>query len=131
MAEKQVPTGVKVISVLFYIGAALTVLGGIALLIGGGLLGGLVSLSEIPLIGALGAGVAVLAGIIYIALGVLMFFVGRGLWKGANWARIVAIILAIIGLLSSIMSIAIISIIIDAAVAGYLLFSKDVKAAFS
>lgn len=130
------PTLVKIIGVLYYIGAVLLVLLGIAFFVGASLLGGL--LEQIPLLGALGSGLFVVAGIIFIGLAVLYFFIGRGLWKTQNWARIVVIILAAIGAISGIYSIIqgnlasnIVGLIINLAVGGYLLFGNDVKAAFS
>lgn len=63
------------------------------------------------------------------------FFVGVGLWKARPWARIVAIILACLGVLVGVVSIIqgkielniIVSIFIDGFIGGYLMFSNDVK----
>src|SRR3989344_3949370 len=94
----EVPTGVKVISVLYYIGAAFELLLAIALFIGAGTIA-----SKIPLIGALGSGLFIIAGVVLIGLAVLSFFVGRGLWKAQKWARIVAIIFAVLGVLFAVL----------------------------
>src|SRR3989344_4428979 len=91
--DKQIPTGVKIISVLYYIGAVLTFIFGLILLFSAD------ALSEfIPGLGTLG----IVGGIVLMGFGVLSFFIGRGLWKGSNWARIVAIILAVLGIISAI-----------------------------
>jgi hypothetical protein len=128
----NVPVGVKVISVLYYIFAALAVISGIAMFFGAGLVG---SIPGLPV--AMGTGIFVLIGIVMLALAVLAFFIARGLWVAQKWARIVAIILAIIGLISSIMGLFtgviaanIVWIIIHALIGGYLLFSSQVKAVF-
>ena len=85
----NVPTGVKIISVLGYIGAVFGVIFGLLFLVASGSMGALAS--QLPIIGALGAGLFVVGGLVMIALGVLGFFVARGLWKGSNWARIITI----------------------------------------
>ncbi len=128
--SNQMPVLVKVISVLYYIGAVLSAIFGILMLIGAGIL----DLSS--LIPFLGAGLFIVGAIIFIALAVLGFFVGRGLWNGKNWARIVAIVLAVLGVINAIYSIAtgmggIISLILHALIGGYLWFSKDVKQVFA
>lgn len=131
----EVPTGVKVIAVLNYIGAVLLLLLGLGTIAAAGVVGGL--LASIPLLGALGAGLFVVMAIILIALAVLCFFVGRGLWKGQKWARIISIIFAILGVLSAIVNLvqgnfgSIVSLVISGLIGGYLLFSKKVKEAFA
>lgn len=128
-SSKQVPVGVKIISILYYIGAVISLISGIALIAGGSFLSGLY--------GGLFTGLAVVAGIFMIALAVLGFFVGRGLWKGQQWARVVAIILAILGIISAISSLvqgawsSIVGLIIQIVIGGYLWFSKEVKKAFA
>ena len=73
-----------------------------------------------------------------IGLGVLLFFVGRGLWKAKSWARIVALILVGLGILMAVISMIqgeiinnIPSLVIPSVIGGYLLFSKSVKKAFA
>lgn len=134
---KNMPTGVKVISVLFYIVAVLALILGILALVGGGLAGSLVGNdSENAALGPIFAVAGVAAGVILIIIAVFYFFIGRGLWKGQNWARIVAIILAVIGLLSSLLSLiqgawmSIIWLVVDGWIAWYLWFNKNVKKAF-
>lgn len=126
-----VPTGVKIISVLYYIGAVFEVIFGILLFVGAGALK-----TKFPILAVLGP-FLVVGGIILLGLAVLSFFVGRGLWKGQKWARIVAIIfaalgvlLAIIGMLQGNIAGNILSLVVSAAIGGYLLFSSSVKSAF-
>ncbi len=133
---QQVPVGVKIISVLYYIGAVLGVIFGILFLVGAGAIGSIAD--QIPLFGALGAALFVVGGIILIGLGVLGFFIGRGLWKARSWARIVAIIFAALGILLAVVSMVqgeilsnIFGLVINLVIGGYLLFSNSVKEAFA
>jgi len=137
MSDGQpVPTGVKVIAVLYYIGAVLGVIFGLLLLVGAGMTSTIAN--QIPLLGTLGAGLFVVGGIIMIGLGILGFFVGRGLWQARPWARIVAIIFAALGTLTAIISMIqgnisgnILNLVIQLVIGGYLLFSNNVKQAFA
>ena len=133
----DVPTGVKVISVLYYIGAVLSLILGIICIVAsayaGSLLGGVTEG-----LGFLGASLFIILGIIMIGFAVLSFFVGRGLWKAQSWARIVAIILSALGVVNALIGMVqgeiagnIISLIVGLVIGGYLLFSKNVKEAFA
>ncbi len=135
--NKSVPTGAKVISVLYYISAGLYALFGVFLLLGAGVIGAILN-QLIPLLGMLGMGFLAVIGIFLIGLGVLSFFIGRGLWKAQKWARILAIIFAILGILGNVLSLLsgiTVSLIVMSAVnlfiAGYLLFSSSVREAFA
>ena len=127
----QVPTGVKIISVLYYIGAVIELLLGIALFVGAGALK-----TKIPFLAILGP-FLIIGGIILIGLAVLSFFIGRGLWKAQKWSRIVAVIFAALGLLLAIVGMVqgqiasnIAGLVISAGIGAYLLFSSSVKSAF-
>ena len=136
MAKKDVPFGVKIISILSYLGAAgeliLAMLLIYILIVGSGITKIITSFALLGkyLIGGI---------IILLALAALNFFIGLGLWKGQKWARIAAIISSIIGFLFEIflakiegsLGTKIIGITLSAVIAGYLIFSKNVKAAFS
>ena len=128
----DVPTGVKVISVLYYIGAVFEVIIGILFFVGAGALK-----AKIPFLAVLGP-FLIVGGIILIGLAVLSFFVGRGLWKAQKWARIVAIIFAVLGVLFAVLGMVqgqvagnILGLVISGAIGGYLWFSSSVKAAFA
>ena len=133
--QKEIPLGVKIIAVLNYIGGGVGILGGIFFIIAAFAFG----LSQIPFLGSLGTFVFIAAGIIVMGMGVLSIFIGRGLWKGKNWARVVTIIFSIMGVLMVIIYIVmgggiltnIVTLLYSAVVGGYLLFSKKVKLAFS
>lgn len=128
---KKTLLGVKIISIFYYIGAALAVLSGIGFLLGAGFLEGL-----FPEIGILGSALFVFVAIFLLGLAVLFFFIARDLGRYKNWARIVVIVLSIIGVLQAIFSIVqgeggILDFIISGVIGGYLLFSKQVKQAFA
>jgi len=134
--KKSVPTGVKVIAVIHYIGAVLGLLVGLLWIISAGHLGS--SAIQVPIIGAIGVGLFIAGGIIFMSLGILAFFLGRGLWKAKPWARIVVIIFSALGVLMSIISItqggiisSIPNLVIQGTIGGYLLFNNKVKQAFS
>jgi hypothetical protein len=108
--------GVTILAVLYIVQGVMTIAGPlIAAMICGSMLGGI----GIEFIGA--SLICLLPAIIF---GVLYFVIAFGLLKGFNWARILAIIFAIIGL-ANIPIGTIISIIIL-----IYLFKADVKAWF-
>lgn len=131
-ASKKIPFLVKVISVLNYINAAFFAIAAIVLLAYG------ISGKKIFIEGVTSAAMIV-AGVIFIVLGVFAFYIARGLWKGQNWARIVEIVLGIIGVVAGVSGIFqqvnvvsnIIGIVINGLIAGYLAFNRDVKRVFS
>src|ERR1051326_8273160 len=94
------PAGVIVIAILYFIGAAVCLLGGLLFIAGGGFLATMMSqsgeASASPLAGMM-AGLGAIAGIIFLGFGVIDLLVGIGLLKLKNWARIVAIIFSAIG----------------------------------
>lgn len=128
--KKEVPAGVKIISVLYYIGAGLSVLAAIGFIIAGS------KLADIPIL-SIFSGLVFAAVIGFIAMAILDFFLGRGLWRAQKWARIVVIILAILAFIGAVINLvrgqlnSIISLVVTAIIGGYLLFSKEVKQAFA
>ena len=139
-AVRDVPTGVQIISVLTYISAVVLILLALLFFIGAGLSDEVLKLGgeELSSINSgLLAGIAAFIGVLFFIIGVLLLFVGRGLWKRRAWARIVAIILAIFGVLNYLLVLfqgailgGIFWLIVYGVIGGYLLFNKDVQAAF-
>lgn len=131
---REMPTGVKVLSILYYIGAAMCVLFGLLFMAGAGFMAAL--LKSFPRLSFLGTGFFMGLGIILIAFGVLDFFVGRGLWNGQNWARILTIVFSALGVLGGLSSLVrfnlsgIVGLAIHALIIYYLGFSKEGKSAF-
>jgi hypothetical protein len=98
------PTGVTVIAVLYFLGAVLLVLGGIGMMVGGGFIATLISQqggqgsgAGAGVFGALGA----IAGIFFLVFAAIDFLVGWGLIKLKGWARIIAIVFAVLGALGA------------------------------
>ena|SRR3989338_2131023 len=96
MEKGSAETVVKVFSVLYFLGAAFGILVGLGFLLGGGLLG--FGLGAV--LGGFFGGLLAVLGVVLIIYGVLDLFVGWGLWKHKNWARITAIVLGVLGLIS-------------------------------
>jgi len=144
-SSSSVPTLVKTISILFYIAAVSSLLIGVILVVGGIVGGSIISGLEIDTLLEYSAeqnqidaylipiilGSLVVGGLIVIAFGIFQIFIARGLWKGRNWARIVVIILMVIGFLGALAGIDIFTLIITGLIGGYLWFGKGPKAAFS
>ncbi len=129
----RVPVGVKIIAVLYYMAAVISIVFGILAIIGSALFASYFS-TLWPR--AVFSRAIAFVGIVIVAFAVLFFFIARGLWKGQRWARIVAIIVAVLGFVSAILNIMqidirlIANLIIHGLIGSYLLFSKKVKKAF-
>jgi hypothetical protein len=137
------PTGVTILAILNFIGAAVCLLIGIAMILGGGFIATMLSQGQgaggAGILGALGAAAGVVT-IIFAGLGAL---VGFGLWKLKGWARIITIVFAgigavvqLFGLLGSLahfnafaLMFGLFWLAIDALIIWYLL-KPEVKAAF-
>ena len=95
----QRPIGVTILAVLYFIATCGLVLFGIAILVGGGFLSRM--LAQNPDIGeggaAMLAGAGVFIAVCVFAFAVLFGFLGYGMLNLRNWARTIAIVLAIIG----------------------------------
>jgi hypothetical protein len=135
MKGKEVPVLVKVIAVLNYVSAGGVIIGGLLFLFASSFLSSVLASS--PLFSIFGSAFFIVIGILMLGLGILSILVGRGLWRGKSWARILEIVLrclAILGSLNTIVSGQIMGgifvILISSAIAGYLLFNKQVKEAF-
>ena len=90
------PTGVTILAILAFIGAGCLVLGCLLFLLGGAMMS---SMSAFPRFGMMaGMGSAIL-GVIFLGLAALYLVIGLGLWKLHDWARILTIVLAGLGLL--------------------------------
>jgi hypothetical protein len=91
------PTGVTIIAVLYFLGAACLGLAGLGFMVGGSLL------SAMARSGGPGAAIFAAGGVLI--GGVCLFFaildgaLGVGFIKLQNWARVVAIVLTVIGVL--------------------------------
>lgn len=121
----KIPTGVRVLAVLGYIGAVLGALCIVALTIAG---------SMFPFIGVFGIFII----IPLLIQTILSFMIARGLYRAKNWARILLVVLSGIALLSGIINLfmgasklSIIGMLINAVIIWYLMFNESVKTAFT
>jgi hypothetical protein len=139
------PVGVTILAILNFIGAAFCLLGGIAIILGGGFIATMLSQQGQGSAGAAGvlAGLGAAAGVAIIIVGGVSALVGFGLWKLKGWARIVSIVLftisavmQLLGLLGTLAHFNVFAFVwtvfwiaVDAFVIWYLL-KPEVKAAF-
>lgn len=138
--KSNIPVGVKIISVFYYIVGILCALFGLMIILSANtIISYLVSTT--PELATLNSGalvtVGVIFGILLIGIGILSFFIGKGLWKLRKWARIVVIVFSILGVISAIYNMIvgfqigqIVRLLVDGIIGGYLLFSEEVKRAF-
>ena len=96
------PTGVTILAVLNFLGAAMLVLGGLFFLVGMSMIG---AASHQP--GAMGAlaGMGAIAGVIFLVFAAFAVAVGVGMLKLQNWARITTIVLSCLSILSGVFSV--------------------------
>jgi hypothetical protein len=139
------PTGVTVLAILNFIGAAFCLLGGIGMILGGGFIATMLSQQGQGSAGAAGilAGLGAAAGVFIIIVGGVSALVGFGLWKLKEWARIVSIVLCgisgafqLLGILGTLAHFNVLALMwgafwlaVDALIIWYLL-KPEVKAAF-
>jgi hypothetical protein len=129
---KYAPTGVKVISILYYIGALLTLVMGLLLIAGSQTLVNL--LAEYGAI--IGTELITGLGVALILWSILEFFLGRGLWKGQQWSRIVVLVLAGLSLIGAISNLltdvgsALLNLIVSGLIVWYLGWNVEAKAHF-
>lgn len=125
--------GISVLAVLGYIGAALTLLAGLAMIFGSAAIASLLAgVSGYEIFSTLGAMFIIIMGVIFLPLAVLYFFVARGLWNGKNWARIVTLVFAGLGVLNSLFAlpVSIINLALNGLIIWYLGFYKPAVAYF-
>lgn len=122
---KDTPFGVKLISILYYIAAIILIL----IVLSGPFIFNVVS--QVLPVSDVFISIIVL-DIFALGFATLNFFIGRGLWKGKNWARIAAIVLHSIGLLSIFSGTfsAVLQAIFHIIIISYLSLSKKVKIFF-
>jgi hypothetical protein len=93
------PAGVLILAFFYAFGAACLLLVGLALALGSSFIGAMAR-DMGPLI----AGIGTIGGILMIGMSVLLGFVAYGLFKMREWARIIAMIFAGLGLVASVIS---------------------------
>jgi len=142
--KSTTPGFVRVISILYYIVSVLMILMGVVLFIGGFAGEGFVKGFGIDRVLEFGAtenpvdsfvvplilGSLIVGGLLVIAIGILEFYIARGLWLKQNWARILVVVFAVIGFIAAIPIFDWGSLIINALIGSYMWFNKGVKRTF-
>lgn len=83
------PTGVTILAALAFVqGVIILLVGAAAITVGG----------TLPGLGALPGGILAAFGGLFIVIGLVYFLAGWGLLEGENWAWILSIVLAVLGL---------------------------------
>jgi hypothetical protein len=125
------PTGITIIAILMIIGGLVLLFTGITPLF----IGPLISIDSDYSTSALGLFITI-GGLTLVALGIASLIVSWGLLKGKGWARIITLIISIIAIIFAIVSLIssedlvhIISVIIYGIIIYYL-FTKKVKLFF-
>ena len=95
MPDKR-PTGVTILAVLYFIGAAVLVIFGLLLMAGGSMMSSMLGGDNSGFFAALGAAL----GILLIVFAVIPALMGFGLWAQKSWGWWIATILTALGLLS-------------------------------
>jgi hypothetical protein len=96
---------VTVLGVLYIIGGALSSLSGLILIVAASMIGSASRSSFLEgIVGAI-VGAAVVIGVIVMLLGSLYIWAGASLIAGKNWARVLALVLAWIGAIFSVLSV--------------------------
>lgn len=88
------PTGVTLISVLAFIGAGILVLAGLGTFLGGAIVSTMASRPGLGVMAGIGGA---FVGIVFLAIAAVDVILGVGLWKLRDWARIITVVLVIIG----------------------------------
>ncbi|NLI74642.1 MAG: hypothetical protein GX369_07765 [Euryarchaeota archaeon] len=99
------PTGVSILSILLGLESLFFIIAGVGILGLGALLG------------PIGVSVGIIIGSFLILLGIIGLVIARGLWKGREWARTIAIAFTIIILAFSILG----AIILEPSILGALI----------
>lgn len=101
------PTGVTIIAIFHYLCAALLILAGIGFIVGGGMLGSILSTamsqsgSQVSGTGMTGlmAGLGAVFAVIFFVCAAISALLGWGLWALKNWARIIVMVFSILDVL--------------------------------
>ena len=88
------PAGVTLLSILAFLGAAILALGGLAMCLGGPVVSRMAMNRGMGMVAGVGT---VIIGLIMLGVGAVYILMGVGLWKLQNWARILTIVFAALG----------------------------------
>lgn len=88
------PAGVTFLSILAFVGAVILALGGIAMCLGGAVMSRMAVYPGMAMLTGIGGAVI---GLMLLGLAAVYVIMGVGLWKLQNWARLLTIVLAALG----------------------------------
>ncbi|MFA5992397.1 MAG: hypothetical protein WC796_01680 [Candidatus Pacearchaeota archaeon] len=144
------PISVKIISILTYVSAILSILFGLVMVVGSILGASLISyvgmqrlIDLVPGLtlaqSIIGPALLVLMflGFIAIVVGVIEFLVGAGLWKGKKWAYVLAVVIVLLAFIKNLLLLfvspaaGIAGVIIYGVIGYFLLFDKRTRNYFS
>lgn len=91
MSQSDVSTGTRIISILYFVASFLSFIGGVFLILVVSLFKDFPQDISLEYIG--------IVIIVLFVLAIFEFVVGLGLWRGKFWARLVAMIFAVIGIM--------------------------------
>lgn len=119
--------GISVLAILAYIEAVFTALIGIAFIVGSAAVSSILLKMAPEYSWLTGAGIAtfILLGLAFLVFAVIDYLIGKGLWDGKNWSRILLLILIGISGIGALFSFQVISFIICAVIFWYLGFYKE------
>jgi len=121
---KARPSGVTILSILYFLQALLTIIGGA------------VAFGILSVFGPVGIAIGTVLGGVLIVFGLIQMFIVWGLWTGRGWARLLAIALTILGLLPDVAGaltlnpLSIVGLVIGIIILWYL-FQPQVKAFYA
>lgn len=90
------PGGVTFLAILAFVGAVILALGGIAMCLGGAMISRMAVYPGMGMMAGIGGAVI---GLMLLGMAAVYVIMGVGLWKLQNWARILTIVLAGLGVL--------------------------------
>jgi hypothetical protein len=96
------PDGVTVLGVLAFIGAGLSVLAALGMLLGGAMIANMAARPGMGMIAGVGGA---LLGVFFLVIAVLYAVIGTGMFKLQNWARILVLVLSFLGALLNALSV--------------------------
>jgi len=132
------PLAIKLISGVYFLATFVLVILALLCFFGSAVLSNISPdvANQFSMLKSIGSGAFIFSGIMFLVMAIAGFFVGLGLFKLQNWARIVALVFACLGLISSASYIfrgdlmSIISLVINGAIGYYLYLNKKTVAVF-
>jgi hypothetical protein len=125
--SKPIPLGVAILAVLSWITAVGTLILAIGLLTGSAVVPTIIQNVAPDMVQWATAGTAlfIFLGIISLLFAAIDYYIGKGLWAGKNWARIVVLILFSLVILGSLSPFDLVSILVAGVVIWYIGFYKN------